>query len=223
MKRNNFYCKSSKPMPDLPHPMRLISVRLTLFCLIVFACFLYSSHLYAQDAAFRGQVKDAEGNILPQVSVSAVASKASTATDAEGNFRLPSNLRIDTLVFSAIGYETIKKVQSISEFANMILARSEETIDEIVVVGFGTQKKVNLTGAVAQIDGKELTNRPVANIGLALQGTVGNLNISPNGGPGGAVNYNVRGATSLSSNGSPLFVVDGIPTNDNGMWIKLSY
>ncbi len=214
MKRNNFYCKSSKPMPDLPHPMRLISVRLTLFCLIVFACFLYSSHLYAQDAAFRGQVKDAEGNILPQVSVSAVASKASTATDAEGNFRLPSNLRIDTLVFSAIGYETIKKVQSISEFANMILARSEETIDEIVVVGFGTQKKVNLTGAVAQIDGKELTNRPVANIGLALQGTVGNLNISPNGGPGGAVNYNVRGATSLSSNGSPLFVVDGIPTND---------
>src|SRR5690606_25879441 len=94
-------------------------------------------------------------------------------------------------------------------------------LDEVVVVGYGTQKKIHLTGAVSQIDGKRLENRAVTTIGQALQGAVSNLNIgSTNGGaPGANSTFNVRGYTGFSSNGatisqSPLFVVDGIPGVD---------
>jgi TonB-dependent SusC/RagA subfamily outer membrane receptor len=91
-----------------------------------------------------------------------------------------------------------------------------ELLDEIVVVGYGTQKKVNLTGAVESVSGSVLENRPITNIGQGLQGIVPNLNITMNNGgaPGGASNFNIRGTTSLNG-GSPFNLVDNVQMDAN--------
>ncbi|NDV58264.1 TonB-dependent receptor [Bacteroides sp. 519] len=135
-----------------------------------------------------------------------------TITDIDGQFRLQVKTT-DILVVSYIGYKTQEIPVKNNSNLRIVLTSDTEFLDEVVVVGFGKQKRINLTGAVEQVDEKIMANRPVANIGLALQGAVGNLNIAPNGGPGGTINYNVRGATSISGATSPLFVVDGIPVD----------
>uniref|UniRef100_F4CEK2 TonB-dependent receptor n=1 Tax=Sphingobacterium sp. (strain 21) TaxID=743722 RepID=F4CEK2_SPHS2 len=185
---------------------------IVLWTLLIFL--LTPIYTFAQTSRFSGKVVDSTAVGIPQVSVLALRANTKALTDANGLYEITSPYSTDTLVFTYVGYRTIKRTLNAGTHATITMVPSSELLDEIVVVGFGTQKKTNLTGAVTQIDGKALTNRPVANVGLALQGTIGNLNISPNGGPGGTVNYNVRGATSLSSGGSPFFIVDGIPVSD---------
>src|SRR5690606_22737133 len=95
----------------------------------------------------------------------------------------------------------------------IILSDYNADLDEVVVVGYGTQKKVNLSGAVETVSAKQLADRPTNNVGLALQGIVPNLSISPNGGQANATpTFNIRGITSLNG-GVPLFLVDGVPTD----------
>ncbi len=99
---------------------------------------------------------------------------------------------------------------------NVTLAEDTQGLEEVVVVGYGTQKKVNLSGAVANVDGKVLENRPITNIGQGLQGVVPNLNVSMNSGgaPGASSSYNIRGNTSLNG-GSPLVLVDNVQMDAN--------
>lgn len=136
-----------------------------------------------------------------------------TVTDIDGNFSVnaaPGSL----LTFSYTGFkpQTVKA----QEGMQVVLQSSVNDLNEVVVVGYGTQKKANLTGAVASVNGSVLENRPISNIGQGLQGVVPNLNVSMGhgGAPGAGASFNVRGTTSLNG-GEPLVLVDNVQMDAN--------
>ena len=160
----------------------------------------------------KGVVKDENG--LPVIGANVVEKGIGngTVTDAEGNFSLRVSANA-VLSISYIGFlpseTTVKEGKTIS----VILREDAEVLDEVVVVGYGTQKKANLSGAVETVTSKALENRSTNNVALALQGLVPNLSVSPNGGQANAEpSFNIRGETSING-GSPLILIDGIPTS----------
>lgn len=165
----------------------------------------------------RGKVNSEIGEAIVGATVVNVNTNASAQTDKNGDYELTGSSG-EKLRISMAGYAT-KTVVISGSVQNVILIGSEQTVDEIVVVGYGKQKKVNLTGAVAQIDSKVLEDRPVANATQALQGAVPNLNINfTNGRPGGEGKVNIRGFASINSaNASPLVLIDGVPGNINNI------
>ncbi|WP_316843830.1 TonB-dependent receptor [Pedobacter psychrodurus] len=162
------------------------------------------------DVIIKGTVKDKTG-VLPGVSVYVKgAAKKQTITDKNGRFSIAVPEKA-TLVFSFVGYFT-KEVQLGSDTdLNVLMEEEATTLNETVVVGYGTQRKVNLTGAVDQVTATQLKNRPINNLGAGLQGLIPNLNITvPSGRPNGGASFNIRGTTSING-GSPLILVDNIP------------
>lgn len=164
-----------------------------------------------------GSIKDAAGEPLPGASaiVTVNGRKYGATTDLDGAFTLDLPVRLEgteTLTASFLGFDDVTlPIGNRSRF-DIVLEESNRVLDESVVVGYGTQKKVNLTGAVAAISAEEIRNRPVATVGQALQGVIPNLNITQTSGqPGAGSSYNIRGNTSPNG-GSPLILVDGVET-----------
>lgn len=133
-----------------------------------------------------------------------------TITDLDGHFTLSNVPENATLLVSFIGYLPQEvKVGKLQDF-QIVLKEDSQTLDEVVVVGYGSQKKVNLTGSVGQVDSKVLESRPITSSSSALQGTIPNLQITPSSGePGSGATLNVRGTTSING-GGPLVLVDGV-------------
>lgn len=169
----------------------------------------------------RGTITDENGKPLLGVSVTVQGTGKGTQTNERGEFTIQVPNSRSVLEISMVGYETQTKAVGRETFFTITLLPKDQSMDQVVVVGYGTQKKVNLTGAVAQVDAKEIENRPVSNIGQALQGLVPNLNITnSSGSPNSTPSINVRGGTSFAKNsngdfvfqtGSPYTLVDGIP------------
>ena len=165
-----------------------------------------------QQIVITGTVTEANGEPLPGVTIRIKGVAQGTTTDGNGNYSLPVPDENATLVFSFIGYRTSEVPVGSRRQINIVLTEDVQLIDEVVVVGYGSMKKVNLTGAVATITGEKLENRSVANMSQALQGQIANLNISAanGGGPGTAYTINIRGYTGLGTAASPLIVIDGV-------------
>ncbi len=162
-----------------------------------------------------GTIVDPSGMPVIGANVMVKGTTNGTITDMDGKFSLEVEEGA-TLQISYIGYANQEIKVGNQKTLSIALKEDAEALDEVVVVGYGTQKKVNLTGAVAQVSGEVMKDRQVSNVGQALQGTIGNLVITTTGDPGGVgtpASYNIRGFTSING-GSPLFVVDGIP-NEN--------
>ncbi|MDF2516794.1 MAG: hypothetical protein K0R59_2090 [Sphingobacterium sp.] len=162
------------------------------------------------DIEITGTVRSTE-SALAGVTVSVEGhTTLSTKTDANGQFKLrvPENA---VLVFQYMGYTTARVQIGSQRTVNVTLQASNSQLDEVVVVGYGTQRKVNLTGAVDMISSKQLESRPIANLGAGLQGLIPNLNITTSNGRASTnPEFNVRGFTSLNG-GAPLILVDNIP------------
>lgn len=166
-------------------------------------------------AAFQvsGQVVSAEdGEPLPGVNIVVKATTIGTTSDSDGRYTLEAPNSIDTLVFSFIGYETQEVPILGRATVNVELAiASFELGDDIVVVGYGTQQKVNLTGAVDQVSSEALENRSIANLTQGLQGMMPNVNIRMlDGKPTETPQINIRGTTSIGQGGSALVLIDGV-------------
>jgi TonB-linked SusC/RagA family outer membrane protein len=172
---------------------------------------------FAQDITVKGVVLDAETNgPVPAVNIGVKGTNVRTATNADGAYTI-SNLSSNAiLVFSYIGYKQQEVALNGRTQLNVTLMSDYGKLDEVVVVGFGTKKKINVAGAIDQISGKALESRPVNNVLQGLQGLSPGLNITYTGGrPGSVPNVNIRGFTSING-GAPLIVIDGIPsTNDD--------
>ena len=157
-----------------------------------------------------GNVKDATGEPLIGVNVMVKGTTIGSITDADGNFSIsdvPSNA---VVAISYIGYKTQEISLSGKTAINVVLKEDSEALDEVVVIGYGTQKKVDLSGAVATVPTKVLENRPVLTVGQALQGSVANLNVSIGSGQAtDSPSFNIRGTTSING-GDPLVVIDGV-------------
>lgn len=161
-----------------------------------------------------GKVVSAEDNLgLPGVSILLKGTTQGTVTDLDGNYQVTAPSAESILVFSFTGMQE----QEIPVGARTIIDVSMETdlvlIDQVVVVGYGVQKKVNLSGAVDQVGTEQLESRPINNVAQGLQGVSPNLNIDFNSGePGQAAKINIRGLTSING-GEPLILIDGVPSD----------
>ncbi|MEP3372458.1 MAG: TonB-dependent receptor [Maribacter dokdonensis] len=176
--------------------------------------FLGIGWAYAQKTV-SGVVTDQQNTPLPGVSIVVEGSGKGAVTDFDGNYTINANVG-ETLVFSYLGFKTIKQVVSANTSTmNLALEEDSQQLEEVVVVGYGTQKKKEVTGAVAKVDSDELVKIPVSDIGAAIQGKVAGVNIqAASGRPGEAANVQIRGLVSLNG-GEPLYVVDNIPQEGN--------
>ena len=168
-----------------------------------------------QEISVRGRVTDSEkGDGLPGVSVAVKGQTRGTSTNANGDFQLSVVDGNSVLVFSYIGYERQEVRVGSQGIINLALKPSDATLNEVVVVGYGTQKKRDITGSVGSVSAQEIRAVPVMGADQALQGRVAGVQvIQSNGAPGGAVQVRIRGVNSTAGNGAnqPLYVVDGIP------------
>lgn len=192
------------------------------FCCLFLIMVLCCQAAYSQQADSRvvtGTVVDQNGQSLPGVTVLFKASgnaagenSNGTTTDANGRFSLSITDPAGKLVFSFIGMATREVSIPASGEMQVTLEQDTKTLEEVVVVGYGTQKKINLTGAVDQVGSEVLENRPLTNLTRGLQGVIPNLNIRmTDGKPIRSAEYNVRGATSIGAGGSALVLIDGVP------------
>jgi TonB-linked SusC/RagA family outer membrane protein len=171
------------------------------------------------DVPVTGRVVGSDGKPLPGVTVLVRGTTVGGTTDADGRFslRAPEG---STLLFSFIGYVGQPVQVTSANASNISVTMREDTqkLNEVVVVGYGTQERGSVTGAISSVNGPELTRQPVPDVTQALQGKVSGVTITSNGGaPGGAAGTSVRirGITSAGNN-NPLYVVDGFPLPDNG-------
>ena len=208
-------------------------------CLMFFLCFFFlsaglSQRVYAvqsiamgidQQLQITGVVKDTNGEPMIGVTVMVKGTGTGTITDIDGKYSVSVPGNKSVLTFSFVGYTTKEMTVGNQKSINVTLSEDSKMIDEVVVIGFQSQKKGNLTASVASVGAEALENRPVANIGQALQGMVPGLNISIEGGdPNKVPSLNIRGATTFrqrgTSNddknkfdvksGSPLILLDGV-------------
>ena len=171
--------------------------------------------LYAQEVNLTGNVSDANGP-LAGASIMIEKTKTGTVTDVNGNYSL--NVKPgDVLVFSYIGFTTQTIPYKGEKTLNIKLEESVSSVSEVVVVGYGVQKKATLTGAVSAVSGENLTKRTVASLSTGLQGLMPGVTVMQTSGQPGAdgASIRVRGIGSINSTLSPLVLVDGIETDIN--------
>ncbi len=161
-----------------------------------------------------GIVSDQTGMSLPGVNITVKGTTDGVMTDAEGNFTI--NVKDDAvLVFNFIGYRTQEIKVGAQATMNVVMAEDVEGLDEVVVIGYGTMKKSDLTGAVASVKGDELNTVAVSSPAQALQGKISGVSIkSISGAPGAGVEVKIRGVGSFGGN-SPLYIIDGVPGDIN--------
>src|SRR5215213_8326817 len=184
-------------------------MRRLLLMLIVLAV---SMQLMAQGRTITGKVTDASGNPLPGVSVQIKNSTTGTVTKTDGTFSLSVPAGARTLVFSYsdMGVQELS-IGNASQF-DVSLKPSDKSLQEVVIVGYGTQRKKDQTGSVSTISGQELENRPLSSFDKMLQGEIpGLLSVAGSGQPGATQNVRLRGIGSIAAGSAPLYVVDGIP------------
>lgn len=201
----------------IPFYRRLKQVAAFLICSISIALFCNIGIVHAQTTV-QGTVTDKNGAItLPGTTVRVKGSAVATTTNNEGRYSIVVPAA-GVLQFNLIGYSPVEVAVQSRKIIDVQLVTSESTLNDVVVVGYGTQKKINLTGAVATISSEKLENRPMVNLADGLQGLLPGLNINLNNGqPGQAASFNVRGNTTISAGGSsaPLILVDGVVRDPN--------
>ncbi|NMM48360.1 SusC/RagA family TonB-linked outer membrane protein [Marinigracilibium pacificum] len=175
--------------------------------LIVFGLFFNLTTLAQQ--TITGVVKDEEGQTLPGATVSVKGTTRGGVTEYNGTFSIEVD-KGETLVFSVIGFTKQEVVIENQSYLEISLVTDISLLDEVVVVGYGTQTKSNVSGAITSIDQEALAGRPVADFQSALQGQVAGLNITnSSGAPGGNTTVRIRGTGSITGGSSPLYVIDG--------------
>jgi TonB-linked SusC/RagA family outer membrane protein len=194
--------------------------RQSLKCLMAFFLLLNCTYLIAQERVVTGKIKDPSGNPLPGVNVNVWGTRISVTADVTGTFRIPVASENSVLVFTFVGFlQKEVKVGSETDF-NVSMTYDNADLDQVVVVGYGTSKRRDLTGSVYSVKPGMVTATPVSNAAEALQGRIPGLDITRSSGtPGGGVNIQLRGNRTLSGNddkggmpgstSAPLVIIDG--------------
>lgn len=187
---------------------------------ILMILFLVSyGYTYSQEITVSGMVTDENNQPLPGVSVIIKNASKGTTTDFDGNFSIVVNSNQDVLVFSYVGYKNQEVLVSNQTKLSIVLKTDLVGLDEVVVVGYGTMKKSDLTGAVAQVKGEVFENYASNQPLQAMQGRVAGVNITKSSGqPGAGLKVRIRGVGS-TNNSDPLYVIDGIPSGNNMDWV----
>ena len=184
------------------------------FAVVFLLCLLMGNRVHAQTVTLEGTVKDAAGLSLPGVNVLEKGTKNGTSTDFDGHYKIKLTNPKAVLTFSFIGFVTKEVSAAGKTKVDVSLVEDANNLNEVVVIGYGTAKKSDLTGAVASISGNELKKVPVSNIAEALTGRIAGVQVvSTEGSPDADIKIRVRGGGSLTQDASPLIIVDGFPVN----------
>ncbi len=184
-------------------------LKMAVFCLLL----TFVKPVFAQPSTIRGTVTDEAGKPVVSASVSVRGTNRGTTTDENGVFSISASSG-DVLIVSYVGFVnreiTIRKESNIA----ITLSAANSQLDQVIVVGYGTQKRTSVTGAVSSVNSKTLNELPVVSVQQALQGRVAGLQVTNNGSPGTEPIVAIRGISSISYASNPLYVVDGFPTGD---------
>ncbi len=193
-------------------------MKLNYFSFLLIALFFTGARgLKAQNNQVSGTVVDASsGEPLPGVNISVMGTTTGTASHAEGNYQLSVESLSDTLVFSFIGYETQEIAIDGRTKISIEMELSTLSGEELVVVGYGTQRKSDLTGSVSSVEVDELNQGVSSSVDQMLVGKSAGVSVVSNSGePGGGFSINIRGAGSINASNSPLYVIDGVPIDNS--------
>lgn len=180
-------------------------------CLLLVFVSIVKFVAIAQESQISGKISDSAGDGLPGVSIIVKGTNKGTTTDASGNFKLNAASNA-TLLISSIGFLNQEVNIGGKSIINLTLATDTKALDEVIVVGYGTQKKSQLTGAISSVSAKQITEMPITNMGQALQGRVAGVDVAQTGSrPGSTPTIRIRGRRSFRASNDPLYVVDGIP------------
>jgi TonB-linked SusC/RagA family outer membrane protein len=184
--------------------------------MLFFSFILLSCALFAQSRSIKGKITDDNGASLPGVSVMLQGATSGTQTDDAGNFTLKTSKQGTlSLVISYTGYKNQTVTTDGKEDLTVKLERNKNDLDEIVVIGYGTARKGDLTGAVGVLSGKDIVKTPVANVAEALTGRIAGVQVTTTeGSPDADVKIRIRGGGSISQDNSPLYIVDGFPVSN---------
>lgn len=213
-------------MTYLNKPIKNIALTSSLAMLMTLGSPLYGERAHAANSTFNTsgnnahfkQQKQITGTVtsatdqspLPGVSVLVKGSSRGVTTDENGRFLIEATPN-EVLVFSYIGFISTEKTVGAVANINVSLQEDSQSLDEVVVVGYGTQRKVDITGSVAAVKAEELTQRPAQNVNQALSGRIAGVNAATNSGrPGGRTKVRIRGFSSINATNEPLYIVDGI-------------
>ncbi|MFZ4563887.1 MAG: carboxypeptidase-like regulatory domain-containing protein, partial [Bacteroidales bacterium] len=182
-----------------------------LFTLFFFM--IFSLSVFAQGRMITGKVTDATGLGIPGVTVQLVGTTIGTVTDVNGAYQV--KVTNEVIKFSCIGYVTQEIAVTNQVTIDVVMKEETTTLNEVVIIGYGTQMKKDLTTAVSTIDQKAIRDRPMVSAVEALQGKAAGVQVvQPSGKPGSGISVRVRGSTSVLAGNEPLYVVDGVPTTD---------
>jgi iron complex outermembrane receptor protein len=186
---------------------------------LVCAMLMLSIITYAQTGSLSGKISDEKNETLPGASVAIKELTKGTTTDAEGNFRIAGIPNGDyTVVISFIGYQPLQKKVTVTgdTQSNFQLLPSSNALNEVVVIGYGTQRKRDLTGSVTSVTAEDFNKGTVASPEQLITGKVAGVSITTNGGaPGAGSTIRIRGGASLSASNDPLIVIDGVPISNS--------
>ncbi|WP_300604464.1 TonB-dependent receptor [Niabella sp.] len=193
--------------------------RMKAFCLlVVLFCPVFMLHSFGQTKTAIGTVTDDKGSPLPNVSVVLKGATSGTATDAEGKFSIAAK-NGDELEFSSVGFKTTTRKVNLTAPMSVQLVADVASLTDVVVIGYGTTRKKDLTGSVAVVDMKELKQQPAASPLEALQGKAAGVQIVNDGSPGATPQVRIRGFSTISNN-DPLYIIDGMPYQGKLSWLN---
>ena len=189
---------------------RYLNLKIIWLCLLTFISFNLA---YAQQTVAGKVTESITGAGLPGVNVLIKGTTTGAVSDAEGNYSL-SAASSDVLVFSSVGYVSQEITVGSQSTININLSEDIQSLEQIVVTGYGTQERKDVTGAISSVKGDDFKNLPVTGIDKALQGRLAGVQVVPNGGaPGASTAIRIRG-TGTVNNSEPLYIVDGFPTQN---------
>ena len=189
-------------------------MRKQLLSKVLFSMFfvLMGIQMLAQDRTVTGRVTASDdGSGIPGASISIKGTSKGTSSDADGNYKITVS-GSSVLTFSSVGFNSQDVSVGNKSQINVALATDTKALTEVVVVGYGTQKKSQLTGAISSVTSKQITEMPITNLGQAMQGRVAGVDVAQSGSkPGTVPKVLIRGRRSFNAGNDPLYVVDGIP------------
>jgi TonB-linked SusC/RagA family outer membrane protein len=198
--------KTNTAFMKLTKLLRIIGLPILLLC---------SIFAFAQDKVVSGRVTDANGNGIGKVTVQARGARAATSTNDDGSFSLRVPQNTTALIFTSVGFDRQEVNLNDQATLNVRLNAAATNLSEVVVVGYGTQRKKDVTGSITKVDGAKLANVPTASFESALAGKAAGVQVIPsNGMAGSGAVVRIRGAASVSLSTEPLYVIDGIPIDN---------
>lgn len=184
-------------------------------CLLFAGVMLHATLMFAQNATITGTISDASGKTVPGATVTVKGTTTSAAADASGAFSIVVPSGSTTLIISSVGYVSLEVDITGKTSVSVTLAADSQSLEDVVVVGYGTVRRKDATGAVASIGTKDFSSGVINNPMQQIAGKVAGLTITiPNGDPNADLTIRLRGQTSLSGGQTPLIVLDGIQLDD---------